>query len=159
MKKLAIFGKSIFLSFLFIAFSCSSSADDGGSNGGGGAGGGNNIDVQAQQIRTIMVQGSWRVIFYFDSTQELTNNFTNFAFNYNTQGSVGASDGIDTHNGTWLVSNNSNNDGVNFNLTFNSPPEYMEISEDWDVDGYTETRIELSISVSTGTKELIFEKI
>ena len=161
MKTLISTTKVLALSLLFVLGACSSSNDNNNTTVGGGNGGGNNVSLQVQQVNALMQQGSWRVVFYFDTDHEETNNYTGFAFVFNSQGSVAATDGIDTHNGTWLVNNNSNNDGVNFTLNFTSPPNYEELSDDWDVEAYNDTRIELK-SVSSGnggTDELIFEKI
>lgn len=157
MKHLISYTNILFLSLLFVLGSCSGSDDNStGDDGSGGGSGGNNVAVQVQQVKALMQQNSWRVAFYFDTDHEETSNYTTFGFVFNAQGTVAASDGIDTHNGIWLVAPNSNNDGVNFNLGFDSPPNYEELSDDWHVESYTDSRIELT---NDGTDELVFEKI
>ncbi|WP_250432918.1 hypothetical protein [Hanstruepera flava] len=166
MKKLVLFSKVIALSLLFALGSCSSTDDDsstgGGSGGSGGGGTGGNVNAQIDELKTIMATGSWVVTFYFDTDHEETNNFTTFSFIFNPQGSINASNGVDTNNGTWSVTPDSSGDGdIDFNISFTSPPDFEEISDDWDVTSYSDDKLELrDVSGGNGGTDLLtFERL
>ncbi|WP_223033015.1 hypothetical protein [Hanstruepera marina] len=164
MKNLALFSKVIILSLLFTLGSCSST-DDNDSTGGGGIGGGGtggNVNTQIDELKTTMATGSWVVTFYFDTDHEETNNFTTFSFIFNPQGSINASNGVDTYNGTWSVTPDSSGDGdIDFNISFASPPDFEEISDDWDVTFYSDVKLELrDVSGGNGGTDLLtFERL
>ena len=69
------------------------------------------------------------------------------------------------YTGTWSVTNSSSSsssssDDIDFNILFNSPPNFEELSEDWDIISHTSAKIEL-IHVSGGnggTDYLTFER-
>ena len=150
MKNIVVFGKVIMLSLLFILGSCSSSDDNdnSGSDGSDGSGGtGGNVNTQINELKTIMTSGSWVVSFYFDTDHEETNNFTTFAFVFN---------GVETNNGTWSVTPDSSLDGViDFTIFFADPPDFAELSDDWDVLSYTNDEIQLR----DGPDLLTFERV
>lgn len=165
MKKTLLFGKVIFLSLLFTLASCSSNDDNDNSSGGGAGGGGGtggNVNTQIDELRTIMASGTWIITFYFDNNQEETNDYRTFSFIFNPQGSLNASDGIDSNNGTWSVTPDSSGDGeIDFNISFASPPDFEELSDDWDVTSYSNDKLELrDISGGNGNTDLLtFERL
>lgn len=162
MKNILVFGRMIMLSLLFTLGSCTSS-DDNDNSLPGGAGGGSvgNVNAQIDEIKTIMISGSWVVTFYFDTDHEETNNFTTFLFVFNPQGSINASNGVDTNNGTWSVSPDSSGDGnIDFTIFFADPPDFAEISDEWEVLSYTNDKLELrDVSGGNGGTDLLtFER-
>lgn len=110
-------------------------------------------------------QGTWRVTFFEDSGNNETSNFTGYNFTFNTNGVLTATNGSNTYNGSWSVTNDDSNDDspssdLDFNIFFASPPNFQELSEDWNIISYSATRIQL-IHVSGGnggTDYLTFEK-
>ena len=75
--------------------------------------------------------------------------------------------------GSWSIISNSNSnddddsssdddssDDVDFNIFFSSSSNFEELSEDWEIVSYTETRIELKhVSGGDGSIDvLVFEK-
>ena len=165
MKKVLFVSKLICLS-LFIITSCSTGGDDNnngtGGSGGSGGGGGNNTTVQIQEIKNAVSSGMWVVTFYFDTDHEETNNFSTYGFSFNTTGSMSATNGVDTYNGTWSVTNSSSNNGdIHFNIMFSSHPDFIEISDDWKVLEYSNTKVELTdVSGGNGGVDfLTFERL
>lgn len=164
MRNIALYCKVIVFSLVFVLGSCGSTDDNDNSTAGGGSGGGTggNVNTQIDELKTIMASGSWIVTFYFDTDHEETNNFTTFSFVFNPQGSLSASNGIDTNNGTWSVTPDSSGDGdIDFNISFASPPDFAEISDDWDVVSYTNDKLELTdvSGGNGGTDFLTFERL
>ena len=165
MKKTILLGKLIMLSIFFTLASCSSNDDNDNSTGGGsggGAGTGGSVSAQINELRTIMASGTWVITFYFDNNQEETNTYRTFSFIFNPQGSLNASDGIDTSNGTWSVTPDSSDDGdIDFNIVFTSPPDFEELSDDWDVISYSNDKLELrDINGGSGQTDLLtFERL
>lgn len=109
--------------------------------------------------------GNWRVTFYEDSGNVETTNFTNFNFTFGSGNILTASNGTTSYTGTWSVtSDNSGDDSpsndLDFNIGFVSPPNFEDLTEDWNIISYTSTKIQL-IHVSGGnggTDYLTFEK-
>lgn len=109
--------------------------------------------------------GNWRVTFFEDSGNVETTNFTNYNFTFGSGNVLTASNGTNNYTGTWSVtSDNSGDDSpsndLDFNIGFVSPPNFEELTEDWNIISYSSTKIQL-IHVSGGnggTDYLTFEK-
>ena len=119
---------------------------------------------QVQAISDIAESGSWVVAYYYDTDHEETDHFNNFVFTFDPNGTVSATDGTNTYSGIWSVVADSSDDDysdVDFNLFFQSPADFNEISDDWDVQSYTQNRIEL-VDISGGnggTDFLTFQRL
>jgi hypothetical protein len=75
-----------------------------------------------------------------------------------------ATNGTLTHTGIWSVTDSNSNDDsmddLDFNIAFTTPANFLELTDDWDIQSRTDTKIEL-IDVSGGnggTDYLTFEK-
>ncbi|WP_299223332.1 hypothetical protein [uncultured Psychroserpens sp.] len=157
MKKVFNLGLLLMLSFSLMSSMCSSDDDDGNSN--------NNSQQIAEIVNTAQ-SGTWRVANFNDSGQNETSNFNGYDFSFNADGSLVATNGANTMEGTWSVTDDSNSssndDDIDFNIFFPVPEsnDFEDLNDDWDVVMTTSTRIEL-IDVSGGnggTDMLIFEK-
>jgi hypothetical protein len=114
-------------------------------------------------------QGNWHITYFYDTDHEETANFTSYTFTFGPNGVLTATNADNTYNGAWSVTNGeSGNDDsghhsssdIDFNISFSSPPNFAELTEDWHIVTYTSGKIEL-IHVSGGnggTDHLIFEK-
>jgi major membrane immunogen (membrane-anchored lipoprotein) len=127
----------------------------------------NNDASEIQAIKKTVQDGTWVITYFFDSDHEETNHFNGFSFTFGEDGTLTASNGIDTHLGDWSVkSSNSSDDSndesdVDFNVFFSAPSDFEELSDDWDILTLTLSKIEL-IDVSggnSGTDYLTFEKL
>lgn len=120
------------------------------------------------QIEDRVKSGSWRITSYIDSGQNETNDYNGYNFTFNDNGSLVADNGSNTISGTWSVTDDSNssdddssNDNdIDFNIFFTSPPDFEELSDDWDVVSINASKISLTdVSGGNGTTDtLVFEK-
>lgn len=121
-------------------------------------------NVQQTQVINTVSSGTWRVTYYNDSGSDETSNFNGFNFTFGANNVLTASGNGVSYAGSWSVTDsNSNDDSLNdldFNISFSSPDNFLELSDDWDIVSRTDTKIEL-IDVSGGnggTDYLTFEK-
>ncbi len=142
-----------------LVLSACSSDDDAPNNS-------NNNAAQIQAIVTAMQEGNWVITYFFDTDQEETSNFTNYTFLFSGDNQLVATSETATVTGSWSVTNSSNSssssdDDIDFNIVFATPPNFEELSDDWDIVSHSATKIEL-IDVSGGnggTDYLTFEKL
>ncbi len=124
-------------------------------------------ETTAQQTQNTAQSGSWKITYFFDSDQNETNHFNGYTFTFKENGSLVAVNGSTTITGTWSVtdSNSSDDDGgssdIDFNIFFASPPDFEELSDDWDIISVTNSKIQLTdvSGGNGGTDFLTFEKI
>lgn len=115
-------------------------------------GGGGTTDLE-----DFLIDGTWFVFSYIDSGDDETGDYAGYNINFDVSGTVTASNGSNTNNGTWQVINAGNKLLLDFGTDF----PFDEFNEDWDVLSATNTRVELQ-DVSgggSGTDTLIFEKL
>ena len=162
--------KTAKLSFVFfmsliaslVTFSCSSD-DDAMSPTNPVA----NVDQQTiAEVRTNVQIGTWRITKYMEEDRDETDHFTGFDFTFEANGTLSASDGVDTFVGTWSITDSDfsdddeNDDDLEFRINFNLANDFESLNEDWHFVSRTSTKIEL-IDISGGdggTELLTFEK-
>lgn len=142
-----------------VAMSCDKNNDDDMLN--------NLSPAQVAELTSIAASGTWTIAYYFDTDKEETDHFNGYTFDFNTDGSLVATDGVVEINGTWSITDSDANDDspdddsdVDFNIAFSSPADFADLTDDWDIVQFTSVRIEL-IDVSGGnggTDKLVFEK-
>ena len=115
--------KSIFSPLVLLAFSaaifttaCSKSNDDNSTPGG------NNPPAA----------GTWKISYFFDKQDE-TSNYSNYTFEFKSDGSLAATNGSQTWSGTW--STNCDDSANKFCIFFNGsvPSALGELAEDWRI--------------------------
>lgn len=160
MKKVFNLGLLLMLSFSLMSSTCSSDDDDGSPN---------NNSLQIAEIENTAESGTWRITSFIDSGQDETSDFTGYEFTFNSNGSLVATNGSNTINGTWSVTNDSGSDDssnddndIDFNILFpvNDSNNFEDLNDDWDITSVSSTKIEL-IDISGGnggTDLLTFEK-
>ena len=157
MKKGFYFSFLAMLSFSLMSSSCSSDDDDGDLN---------DNSQQISQIENIVESETWRITNFIDSGENETSDFTGYDFLFNSDGSLIATNGNDTLDGTWSItddsSSSSGDDDIDFNIFFPVPDtnDFEDLNDDWDIISSTSTKIEL-IDISGGnggTDNLTFEK-
>ena len=116
---------------------------------------------QTKVVNTVS-SGTWRITYFYDTDKEETANFTGFNFTFGS--SLTATKGSTTYTGTWSVTDSNSNDDslddLHFNILFTAPPDFEDLSDDWDILEMTDTKIKL-IDISGGnggTDYLTFEK-
>ncbi len=123
--------------------------------------------VLIKQIEDRIKSGTWRITSYVDDGQNETDDYTCYNFTFNENGSLVATNGTATINGTWSVTDDSNSsdddsndDDIDFNIFFSAPPDFEELSDDWDIVATSTSKVDL-IDVSGGnggTDTLVFER-
>jgi hypothetical protein len=154
MKKGFLYKVVLVLSLSLIV-SCSTNEDDSPNNA-----------VQIEQLENTAETGTWRVTNLVDSGEDETNDFNGYDFTFSENGTVTATNGTTTYNGTWSVtsddSDDDNDSDVEFNLFFPVPDtdNFEDLNDDWDIVSYSDTVINL-IDISGGngsTDVLTFER-
>src|SRR5690606_11434577 len=151
--------KAILVIFIYTGLAMSCDKDDNDNNQQ------QNTNV-AQTINTAQ-SGNWKVTYFFDSDQNETNHFTGYVFTFNSNGSLVAVNGSATVTGTWSVTDSNSNDDdggsgdTDFNIFFASPPDFEDLSDDWDIVSVSSSKIELTdvSGGNGGTDFLTFQKI
>jgi hypothetical protein len=117
-----------------------------------------NPEASVQAVTNLVATGTWTITSFIDSGTDETDNFTGFGFTFNSDGSLVAENGSITIAGTWSVTSDDSSDDsddydssddIDFNILFSAPPDFEELSEDWDIVSRSATRIDL-IHVSGG---------
>ena len=152
MKKLKLFQLSLFVILLSVVFSCSNDSSS-------------NSSVDPTPVINTVNKGTWRITFYEDSGVNETSNFVGYNFTFGANSLLTATNVTNTYIGAWSVtSDNSGDDSpsndLDFNIAFNSPANFSELTEDWNIIERTDTKIKL-VHVSGGnggTDYITFEK-
>ncbi|MEZ4875479.1 MAG: hypothetical protein R2793_08520 [Flavobacteriaceae bacterium] len=119
--------------------------------GCGGGGGG-------QDLVDILLAGPWFVSNYDEDGNNQTSNYTGYTLTFATGGSVTATNGTNTFNGTWVVTGSTT---LDLTLDFGTQAPFDEFNEDWDVLSYSSTTVTLQhISGGNGgTDNLVLERL
>jgi hypothetical protein len=151
MKK--IFFTALAVCFVGLTFSCSS--DDNGSS----------TSPTITDVTNTMSSGTWRITKYIDSGDDETTDFNGYNFTFSPNIILMATNGTNEYMGSWIVATDNSNDDspsndLDFIISFSGPVKFIELSDDWDIQSRTSTKLEL-IDVSGGnggTDYLTFEK-
>ena len=158
-KSFYLSGLIVILSLTLSTYSCTSNDDDGSNNN-------NNNTQQIMEIENTAEAGTWRVSSFVDSGQDETNDFNGYNFTFMANGTLMATNGSNTLNGTWSVTDSSSSDDssddIDFNIFFSVPEDdpFEDLNDDWDVVSYNDNQISL-IDISGGnggTDTLVFQK-
>ena len=121
------------------------------------------IDVST--IETELQSNIWKITKFIDSEKDETSHFKNFEFTFNADQTITATNGSITYEGKWSLANHHHSSGqssdMEFNIIFDSPKHFEELSEDWDISLVNNSSMEfIHISGGNGgTDYLNFEKI
>lgn len=143
----------LYLVFLVNVASMCSNDDDNSSS-----------SVNQTTVVNTVSSGTWRITLYNDSGTIKTNQFTGYNFTFGPSNVLTATNGTQTYTGVWSVTDSNSNDDsmddLDFNIAFTAPANFLELTDDWDIQSRTDTKIEL-IDISGGnggTDYLTFEK-
>jgi hypothetical protein len=121
-----------------------------GCGGGGGT---------AQALIDTLEDGQWFVSEYLDDGIDETAPYNGYTLTFSAGGSVVATNGTNTFNGTWAVT--SPGGDLDLTLDFGTQIPFDEFNDDWDVLNFTNNIVELE-DVSGGgggTDNLTFQKL
>jgi hypothetical protein len=130
---------------------------------------GNNNSEKKASVENTASNGQWRITYFLEDDAEETNNFSIYIFEFGDSNMLTATNGSNNVVGTWSItsddnSNDDNNgtfDDIDFNISFTSPADFQELSEDWEIISMSENKIELQhVSGGDGSTDLLtLEKI
>lgn len=121
-----------------------------------------------EDIQNKTENGQWRITYFFDTDEEETDNFTGYIFEFNSGDILTATNGSNNYSGSWSVTDDGSHDDnskefedIDFNIAFNNPNDFEELSEDWEIISLSDTKIELRhVSGGNGGTDLLtFEKL
>ena len=83
-----------------------------------------NVPIQeVNVVKTTVQTGTWRITKFIDSGTDETNHFAGYNFTFNSSGVLNASNGSNSYDGNWSVtdgnSNDDSQDDLDFNINFN----------------------------------------
>ncbi len=122
------------------------------------------------EIKAIIGSGQWKITYYFDSGKEGTNDYDGYSFTFDTDGTLSSTNGSTSVSGAWSLTSSSHNDGdsddessdddIDFNIFFTTPDLFEALADDWDIQKYTSSRIDLidDREDHSETDQLTFEK-
>ncbi len=98
-----------------------------------------------QDAIAVAKSGTWYISNYIDSGENETNDYNGNDFTFSDSGTLTATNGSTTINGIWSVTDDSSsNDGdIDFNISFSSPPNFEELSDDWEIVAISNFKIDL----------------
>lgn len=121
-------------------------------------------DTTKDEIISNASNGTWRITKFIDSDEDETNHFTGYNFTFNSSGVLSASNGTNSYEGIWSITDSNSDDDslddLDFNINFNLTNDFEDLNDDWDILTQTSSKIEL-IDISGGnggTDYLTFEK-
>ena len=110
-------------------------------------------------LNTTIQQGKWKIALFNDSGNDETHYFTNYNFQFNSDGTITASSSANTVSGTWSVGNVDSQQKLILNFGATDP--FEELNDDWHVLQQNSSIIKLEdVSGGNGGTDLLtFEKI
>jgi hypothetical protein len=137
-------GLPIFFFLATLAFSaCNHDDNSGGSNNGG----------------STPTPGSWKITYFFDKQDE-TGHYSSYTFDFESNGSLTASNGSQSWNGTWTTGIDDSSDKMVFSFPVGAPSALQELQEDWLIIQITDNLMHLEhTSGGNGDTDVVkFEK-
>lgn len=114
-------------------------------------------DNSNDNLSNTLADGLWIVASYTEDTDDQTADYAGYELNFDSNGTVTASNGSTTNNGTWSVLNGGNE----VMLDFGTDIPFLEFNDDdWDVISSSETEVVLQdVSGDGETDTLTLQKI
>lgn len=150
------------LGVIFLLASCSNDETDEPNSA--------DLDSLRQEVTEDLISGSWIITSFIESGVDETDDFTGYEFTFNQDGSLTATNGTTTVEGSWSITSDSDDssddspddpfDDIDFNIFFASPDNFNELTEDWEIVSHSANRIDL-LHISGGdgsTDTLTFVK-
>ncbi len=110
---------------------------------------------QFSASREIITNGKWSIDYYFNG-QDNTDKFQGFQFTFGSNGSLTASNGAESYNGTWTsIRGTDHREILTFNFESPNAP-LQEVETDWNVGATSPNSIAMKNAANT---QLRFHKL
>lgn len=108
-------------------------------------------------LKSILTDGLWIIASYSEDADDQTSDYAGYELDFNLDGTVSASNGSSTNNGTWSVFSSGNQ----MTLDFGTDMPFEEFNDDdWDVISVTSTKVVIKdVSGGGGTDTLNLQKL
>ncbi|PKA83833.1 hypothetical protein ATE92_2001 [Ulvibacter sp. MAR_2010_11] len=122
-----------------------------------------NDDNPNANIVTDLPKDTWKITYFFYDNSDQTNSFSSFSFNFDTNGTVIASNDILSTAGTWSYEDASNDsiddDGIENDeeliLVFSESNLFNDLTDNWHITMATQNKVELFDESSDGTMQFL----
>jgi hypothetical protein len=103
--------------------------------------------------------GKWKITYYNDNGTDETADYTGYEFQFNSSGSVSATNGANSVTGSW--SSGTDDDQLKLILDFPTSNSISELNDDWHIVEQSSSKVKLEdiSGGGGGTDYLTFEKI
>jgi len=105
---------------------------------------------------SILVSGSWKVSYFYESGSNHTSDFNDYAFAFANNGTMTASNSSGTVNGTWRIDDDGSNE---FHMSLGNSSTLDKLDKGWVVISQSNSEIKLKDDDTSHTEELHFTKI
>ena len=138
------FSMAITLLFLIaITSGCSSSSNNSDNS--------SHVNTAASVV-TIVSSVSWKISYFYDSSQDDTALFTGYNFVFGSGNVLTATNGTNNYSGTWSVTDSNSSDdsisNLHFNVSFTAPVQFAKIGK-----SLKKRQLPLSSGMSAGEAE------
>lgn len=104
--------------------------------------GNGNSNSGANQLQTVIVDGTWYISYYFRNNSIQTEDFNGYNFTFNVNNTILATGNGNSIEGTWEIESNGNEKKIEFEFE----EDILErLSEKWKVVEYTNTEVRLRL--------------
>lgn len=116
--------------------------------------------VSSKSVEKTVEDGTWNISYFAEDGNVETSDFAGYTFDFSSDGTVAATNGTTTINGTWSVTKDNSNDDsssdVDFNLSFPATNNFDDLNDDWDIVTQNDNTIELKdVSGGNGGTDLL----
>ena len=101
----------------------------------------NTSSVSTAAVNSTVASGTWRITLFNNNGTDKTANFNGFNFTFATSGSLLAANGILSITGTWSTRVDDSKVKLIINFPGPSMSTFLELNEDWEVTGRTDTQV------------------
>jgi len=117
------------------------------------------LDNNPENLSETVKNGKWEITYFFDSDKDETSHFSSFEFAFEESGILKADNGTRTYTGSWSAGNDDST--TKLNISFSSPDNFKDLTDDWHVKEFTAVEIKLEdVSGGDGSIDyLTFKKI
>ena len=114
----------------------------------------NPASVSTASVNSTVTSGTWKIVLLNKNGTDKTANFNGFKFMFSSSGNLAGVNDILSVNGTW--STRVDNSKIKLTINFPSPSisAFLDLNEDWEVTGRTDTQVTMQ-HVSGGTTDYL----